>query len=433
MKITAIKTVTSAEYRQLIWVLVETDEGITGLGETSFGVAAVDEFIHTDLAPYLIGQDPLMIEAHWEAIRARGRSTMARNAEIRALSAIDVALWDIFGQAAGMPVHRAMGGTFRDRIRVYNTCANYHYAVRRPPATRRAGSGRPGSMTRPVRRPAVYTGKPETGGAEGPYNDFDAFLTRADELAESLLSEGVTAMKIWPFDQFYEEAAGNSMSEANLRKACEPFRKIREAVGNRMEIAAELHCLWNLPTAIRIARALEEFDVMWVEDPIPMNNMDALADFRTKVRQPVTASETIAMRESFREMFERRAVDICMLDITWCGGLTESRKIAAMASAYKLPVAPHDCTGPVTLMAGIHLSLHAPNTRIQETVRSFNSGWYPQIVDEMPRIEGGFAHAPTRAGLGMALRDSFLHDPETTVRTSGRLYEERNRSPRPGV
>jgi L-alanine-DL-glutamate epimerase-like enolase superfamily enzyme len=420
MKITKLKTLTNTEYPQLIWVQVETDEGLTGLGETSFGIAAVEEFIHAELSPYLLGQDPLMIEAHWEAVRARGRSHMARNVEIRALSAVDVALWDIFGQSADMPLHRAMGGTFRDRIRVYNTCANYHYAVRRPPAAGSGARSKGARAGRPRSRSGVYTGEPETGGSEGPYNDLDAFLTRADELAESLLSEGVTAMKIWPFDQFYSEAGGNSMSEESLRRACEPFRKIRKAVGSRMEIAAELHCLWNLPTAVRIAQALEEFDVMWIEDPIPMNNMDALADFRSKIRQPVTASETIALRESYREMFEKRAVDICMLDITWCGGLTESRKIAAMAAAYKLPIAPHDCTGPVTLMAGVHLSLHAPNTKIQETVRSFNAGWYPRIVDEMPRIEGGYAYAPARAGLGMALRSSFLKDPDTNVRTSPR-------------
>ncbi|MBI4305495.1 MAG: mandelate racemase/muconate lactonizing enzyme family protein [Chloroflexi bacterium] len=266
----------------------------------------------------------------------------------------------------------------------------------------------------------VYTGKPEMGGAEGPYNDLDAFHTDAGRLAENLISEGITAMKIWPFDQFYQEAGGNSMSNENLATACEPFRKIRKAVGNRIEIAAELHGLWNVPTAIRIAQALEEFDVMWVEDPIPMNNMLALADFKSKIRQPVTASETIAMRESFREMFERRAVDICMLDITWCGGLTEARKIASMAASYKLPVAPHDCTGPVNLMAGIHLSIHAPNARIQEIVRAFNTGWYPKIVEGMPRIENGSALAPTRPGLGMSLKKSFLSDPETTVRTFGR-------------
>jgi L-alanine-DL-glutamate epimerase-like enolase superfamily enzyme len=418
MKIDRIDTVTNPEYPQLVWVQIGTDGGLIGLGETSFGVAAVEEFIHSELASYLLGQDPLKIEAHWEAVRARGRSQMARNAEIRALSAIDVALWDIFGQAARMPVHQAMGGTFQDRIRVYNTCANYHSAVRRPP--------------RGSRRSQVFTGDPETGCAEGPYNDHDAFLTRADELAESLLSEGFTAMKIWPFDQFYSEADGNSISEASLTKACEPFRKIRRAVGNRMEVAAELICRWNLPTAVRIAQALEEFDVMWIEDPIPMNNIDALADFRRKVRQPVTASETVAMRESFRELFERRAIDICMLDITWCGGLTESKKIAAMANSYKLPIAPHDCTGPVALMAGVHLSLHAPNAKIQETVRSFNAGWYPRIVDELPRIEGGFAYAPTRPGLGMALRESFVRDRDTVVRTSramGAASRPRARTP----
>lgn len=411
LKITSVQTVTNADSPELIWVQITTDEGLTGLGETCFGVSAVDEFVHTEAASYLIGRDPLQIEAHWEAVRARGRSFMARNAEIRGLSAIDVALWDIFGQATDMPIHAAMGGRFRDSIRVYNTCANYNYAVRRPrtreDSTRAFGARR-----------APYTGKPVKGDPDGPYNDLDAFLTRADELAESLLSEGITAMKIWPFDQFYEEAGGNWLSNASLRKATEPFRKIRKAVGNKIEIAAELHALWNLPTAIRIAQSLEEFEVMWIEDPIPMNNMAALADFRRKARQPVTASETVAMRESFREMFEAGATDICMFDIAWCGGLTEARKIAAMAAAYKLPVAPHDCTGPVTLMAGIHLAVHAPNARIQEIVRAFNTGWYPGIVDAMPVIENGFARAPVRAGLGMALRKDFLRAKDTVIRSS---------------
>ena len=225
-------------------------------------------------------------------------------------------------------------------------------------------------------------------------------------------------MKIWPFDQFYEETDGQRISLENLNKGIEPFEKIRKRVGNKIQIAAEMHSLWSQPAILRIAKALEQFDLMWIEDPIPMNNMDALADFRSKVSIPVCASETLATREAYREMFERNATDIAMLDVTWCGGISEAKKIATMAETYKLPIAPHDCTGPVTLMAGLHININAPNAFIQETVRAYNTSWYPKIVDRMPDIRDGYAYAPTEPGLGMALRPEVFTDPLTTIRTS---------------
>jgi galactonate dehydratase len=411
MKITGIDTILNAEYPGLIWVQVRTDQGITGLGETTFGVEAVDAFVHSEVASYLIGRDPFEIDAHWNNLRNSTRADLTRSTEIRAMSAIDVALWDILGQATGQPIHTLLGGAARDRVLIYNTCAGYRYGVRKSESGEdyTAGSGET-SLN--------LSGNIASGGDEGPYEDMRAFLNNADDLAESLLSEGITAMKIWPFDQFYDETDGQRISLENLKRGLEPFEKIRKRVGNKIQIAAEMHSLWSMPAILRIAHALEDFDLMWIEDAIPMNNMDALADFRSKIDIPVCASETIATREAFREMFERRATDICMLDITWCGGISEAKKIATMAETYKLPVAPHDCTGPVTLMTGVHLAINLPNGFIQETVRAYNTGWYPTLVDRMPEIEYGYVYAPTAPGLGMALRPEVFTDPRTTLRKS---------------
>ncbi len=136
--------------------------------------------------------------------------------------------------------------------------------------------------------------RPDWGldAAEGPYEDLDGFLNRADELAHSLLEQGITGMKIWPFDFAAERWKGLYIAPDELDKALEPYRKIRAAVGDRMDIMCEFHSLWNLPTAKRICRALEEFEPFWFEDPIKMTNFDALADLAASTPVPITASET---------------------------------------------------------------------------------------------------------------------------------------------
>ena len=397
MKITKIETIQIQEFPSLIFIQLHTDDGITGLGETMFGPDAVATFIHTQAAPYLLGKNPLEIERHWSEIFKLGRATLSRSTEIRGLSAIDIALWDIFGQVSGQPIYQLLGGKVRDRIQVYNTCAGYRYGVS---ATKQVAVGHFQQST------------------EGQYEDLEAFLYRADELALSLYEEGFRAMKIWPFDQFVPKTNGQYISLEDLDKGLEPFRKIRRAVGRKMEIMVELHSLWNLPMAMRIARALEEFEPMWYEDPLRMDNLDALSQFKAATRIPTCASETVATRWAFREMMERHAVSFVMLDIAWVGGLSEARKIANMAEAHHLPFAPHDCTGPVTLMASVHLCMHGPNALIQETVRAFNAGWYPRLVTTLPRIENGFVYAPEGPGLGMALLPEVLDREDLTVRVS---------------
>ena len=173
-------------------------------------------------------------------------------------------------------------------------------------------------------------------------------------------------MKIWPFDAFASSSNGTYISFNDVEKGLEPIKKIRDAVGLDMEVMMEGHGLWKLPAAVRIAEALEPYKPMWLEDFIKPDNVDTLAQLRQSTSTPICGSELALTRHHARDLLERRAVDILMTDVTWTGGLTESRKIAAMADSYNLPFATHDCTGPVTLMASIHLSLHCQRINTRE-------------------------------------------------------------------
>jgi galactonate dehydratase len=401
MKVTTVETIRLGEFPNLLWVRIHSDEGLVGLGETFYGVAPVETHIHETCAPYLLGKDPLEIERHSRNFLASYLGFNSVGVEMRAASAIDIALWDLFGKASGQPLYQLLGGRCRDRVRVYNTCAGYRY-VRAKPVQTTGNWGLP------------------TGGtpAERPYEDLDAFLHRADELALSLQSEGYTGMKIWPFDEYAESSNGTRIAPADLRKALTPFEKIRRAVGEDMDIHVEFHSLWDLPTAIEIAQALAPYRPYWFEDPIKMTNLDALADYRRRTNVRVTASETLGTRWAFRELFERQAASVAMLDVAWCGGISEAKKIATMAEAYHLPIAPHDCTGPVVLTASVHLALNCPNALVQEVVRAFYSDWYRELVTELPPLDQGFIAPPAGPGLGIDLLPGLVSRADATIRTS---------------
>ena len=222
-------------------------------------------------------------------------------------------------------------------------------------------------------------------------------------MAQSLLEEGITAMKIWPFDAAAEANEGSHISAEELKLALSPFEKIRRAVGDQMDIMVEFHSMWQLTPAIRIARALQPYQTYWHEDPIRMDNFAALSRYAQESPAPVCASETLNGIGAFRDLLAAQAAGVVMLDLSWCGGLTAARKIAAMAEAEKLPVAPHDCTGPVVLAASTHLSLSAPNALIQESVRAFYKGWYAEIVTCLPEVKNGQISVSRSPGLGMEL------------------------------
>ena len=382
MKITALETIRAPEFANLLWLRVHTSEGLAGLGETFFLPKTVEAFIHEALAPKVLGRDPRQIDLiAKEATGYLGfRST---GAEVRGASALDIALWDLFGKITGQPLAQLLGGFSRDRIRTYNTCAGSAY-MRENAGQRTANWG--------------------LNTSAKDYDDLNGFLHRADELALDLLSEGITAMKIWPFDPAAEASGGVDISTADLKTALKPFEKIRAAVGDRIDIMVEFHSLWQLLPAIRIAKALAPFSTTWHEDPIRMDSLASLKRYAEASPAPICASETLGTRWAFRDLLETGAAGVIMLDLSWCGGVSEARKIAAMAEAWHLPVAPHDCTGPVVLAASTHLSLNAPNALIQESVRAYYRTWYRDLVTGLPEVEGGFISVGREPGHGVDLQ-----------------------------
>jgi L-alanine-DL-glutamate epimerase-like enolase superfamily enzyme len=397
MKIARLETLRLGEFPNLVWVRVHGDEGPTGLGETSFAAQSVETYLHEHVAPRVLGRDPLELEALTRSL-AGYLGWRGPGVETRAISAFDIALWDLYGKVCRQPLYQVLGGASRRSVRTYNTCAGYRYI-------RAAGGQSTGNWG--------LDGKPQ-----GPYEDLDAFLHRADELAQSLLEEGITGMKIWPFDPFAEAADGLTISGPDLDKALQPFRRIRGAVGNRMDVMVEFHSLWRLPAAQRIASALAEFDTFWHEDPIRMDSLALLKAYAPYSKAPICASETLAGRWSFKDLLETGVAGIVMFDLAWCGGLSEARRIAALADAWQLPVAPHDCTGPVVYAASVHFSIHAPNALIQESVRAFYTGWYNELVTHVPRPIRGFLERPPGPGIGCELLPEVWKRKDAVVRVS---------------
>jgi L-alanine-DL-glutamate epimerase-like enolase superfamily enzyme len=397
LKVTSIETLRIGEFSNVLWVRVHTDSGIVGLGETFYGAGAVEAHIHDTLAARLIGRNPLHIEAIHRDMVNLPMAQSSTGVEYRAASAIDIALWDLFGKVCGLPVHQMLGGLCRDKLRIYNTCAGYRY-VR-------------SSEISPVSNWNLTE-------AAGPYEDLDAFMHRADVLAEDLLANGINAMKIWPFDPAAQENNGLYITKDQMKRAVEPFEKIRKAVGDRMDIMVEFHSLWNLPAAKQIAKALEPYAPMWFEDPIRMNSPQALAEYARSTDVWVCASETLGSRWPYKDMLERDAAHVVMVDLCWSGGLTEGRKIAALAETFHRPFAPHDCIGPVGFAAAVHASFSQPNTLIQESVRAFYTGWYKELVTEVPRTRDGFVFPMEGPGLGLELLPSVFDRPDLAVRRS---------------
>jgi galactonate dehydratase len=397
MKIIRLETLRLGEFPNLVWLRVHTDQGLVGLGETSYAAQSVEAYLHEYIAPRVLGRDPLEIESLARSLTGylgwRGAGV-----ETRAASAFDIALWDLYGKAIGQPLYQALGGGSRPRVRTYNTCAGYRYI-------RAAG----GQSTKNWGL---------DGKAAGPYEDLEGFLNRADEVAQSLLEQGITGMKIWPFDPYAEQSDGQYISAPDLEKALEPFRKIRRAVGNKMDIMVEFHSLWRLPPAQRIAQALAEFDTFWHEDVIRMDSLALLKQYAPYSKAPICASETLAGRWSFKDLLETGVAGIVMFDLAWCGGVSEARRISALADAWQLPVAPHDCTGPLVYAASVHFSIWAPNALVQESVRAFYTGWYNELVTHVPQPVRGYFEKPPGPGIGVELLPEVWKRKDAVTRVS---------------
>lgn len=384
MKITAVETLRLEDHPNLLWVRVHTSDGVSGLGETYFGAAASEADIHDRIAPIILGQDPSRIEYLNMKMQPYVGFT-GSGAEVRALAAVDVALWDIAGKRANMPLCDLLGGRVRDKIEVYNTCAGPNYV----------------SKTSAVR--------PDNFGTQDDqqnqilYDDLNGFLEHPEELASSLLEMGISSMKIWPLDLAKGAVDGVDISPEDLKKGIEPFEKIRKAHGDRMRLKAELHGIWSLNAAKKIAAALEPLDMDWIEDPIWMDRTHEVRELASFTKAPLAGGETLASLGQFKSLIDDGNIGTPIMDITWAGGVTPARKVAALAEARSRPIAFHDCSGPVTLAVSTHMALSLKNVREQEIARGFYYNWYQEFVDHLPEIENGMISVSDRPGLGLAL------------------------------
>ncbi len=392
-QITEISTIRWAEQPNLLWVQVSTSAGVTGLGETYYLPGAVESVIHDLAAPLLIGQPAGSIRKAWTTLFSCANFFGFAGAEMRAVSALDVALWDALGQAVGLPVHQLLGGACRESVPAYNTCVN-----------------------------------------AGPYQDWDLAITDPGALASQLSADGYLGMKVWPWDRFAPqiEASGSTgpagwtamgppgsyLSKGDLAAGLAMLEQAREAAGDRIELLIEGHSRWDLNMAIRIARAAEPLGVLWMEDICQPDSAEDLARLVRETRVPQAVSERLITRFPFREVLQRQAAHVVLIDVAWTGGLSEARRIAELAETYHLPVAPHDCTGPVTAMANIHLAHALANCMAVEVVRGFVAGYYLDVLDVPVDIRGGHATLPRLPGLGAALQPGFKDRGGVTVRTS---------------
>jgi galactonate dehydratase len=378
MKITRVETiycptgaVVHAGQIAWLWVRLHTDAGPLGLGETFPSGVAERAVIEKHLAPLLLGRDPQEIERLWQEMFVAIAYPGWAGAEMRAISAIDVALWDLFGKITGQPVYQLLGGKCRDTIRTYNTCYDHLYDFNRD----------------------------------------------AGRLAQDLLASGIRGMKIWPFDRVALKNRGQFLTREDLEEGLAPVRQIREAVGDAMEIAMEFHGYWNLPSAVEIAHALEPYRPMWLEEMLPQDNLAAYAALARETRLPLCLSERLMTRYQFRELIERACARFVMPDLCWCGGFTEARKIAALADTYYLPVCPHNCGGPVQHVASLHLAAHVPNLYILESVRRHYLVEYAGLVTTTAPARDGFLPIPDGPGLGVELTPAALEREGVEVRS----------------
>jgi galactonate dehydratase len=373
LTITGVKTVAvGAGWRNYVYVMLETDGGIIGLGEASLGgqTHAVLGAIK-DLEPLVLGADPFRIEHLWQQAYRHafwhGGVTF-----LSALAAIDVALWDIKGQALGVPIHRLLGGLTRDRIRAY---------------------------------------------ANGPRGETPEELAQS---AATLVSRGFTAVKMTPF-----EATPILAGRRSIDSVVAKVRAVRDAVGPEVEIMIDAHGRLSPAMAVRAAEALASFGIMFLEEPCLPTHAPAMTRIAAKSRIPIALGERHYSRWAYPELLASRAIGVLQPDIIQSGGIAEARKIAALAEMHFVSVAPHNPWSWVNTVASFHLDAVLPNFLIQEVITA-PEPWKDAVVVNPPVLDAdGYFAPPTAPGLGIRLDlEAVKRFPPVTGRPTAMWHED---------
>jgi len=358
---------------QWMWVRIETDTGLVGIGETFPRSEVEAAMVHNTAAGALLGRDPRDIERIWADLYRIFDHQVGGGTEMRAHSAIDLALWDLYGKALRVPVYRLIGGKSNPRVRLYNTCYSSKYD----------------------------------------------FLKEPEKLVDDLMSRcGIRAFKIWPFDAARRRNKSQYVTGADIEEGLGPVRKLREKFGMDIEILMEFHGLWDLTSAVRIAKALEPYKPMWLEDMILPGNYEQYRRLADQTSLPLTISERTGNHLQYLRLLESRAASYVMFDLCWCGGLTSARRIATLADAYLLPVTPHTAGGPLLFYASTHFSTAATNVAIQESVERYWAGVFPKVLANPIQPKDGAVEAPELPGFGMEVKPEIWKHPAAITQTS---------------
>jgi L-alanine-DL-glutamate epimerase-like enolase superfamily enzyme len=397
VKITKIETLRPLMHPSSLWIQLHDEKGNVGLGETFFSQSVIEEYVHAIAAPLLLSLPSASPESVSLALTPY-IGFQGGGIEMRALGGIDIALWDLWGKRLGAPVVELLGGQVRDNIKIYNTCAGTSYMKK--------------TSSQNIKNWGIGEGETQE------YEDLNAFMTNPAKLARELFDSGIKGMKIWPFDLAAERTLGASISKEELDFGVGVVAAIRKEVGLEMDIMIELHGLWQRPVAETIMNALASYDIYWFEDPIRPDAIDAISFLRASTGQKIATGETAVGRRGILPLLQKNAVDFVTIDVQWTGGLTEARKIASLAQTFAIPIAPHDCTGPVSLAACTHLVLSQSNSILQETARAFINTWYQDFVTGIPIIKNGYISITKDSGHGVMLKDWVYKDSDIIIRTS---------------
>ena len=362
MKITRITPmVLGTAWRDLTFLKVETDEGLTGVGEARSlnHTDAVLGYLEEAGRNHILGSDPFEVEL---LVNRMYRGDFGRAGEIvmTGTALVEMACWDIMGKALNQPVYRLLGGAVRERIKAY---ANGWYTVERTPEE----------------------------------------FSKAAKIA---VAKGYHALKLDPFGSgFYELERSEKVRSIGLVEA------VRDAIGPDVEIMVEMHGRFNPATAIEMAQALARFQPSWFEEPVPPENLAALQKVSQALAPlgiPIATGERIHTPHDFRELLERQAADIIQVDITHYGGLLNTKKLAAWADAYYVLIAPHNVGGPVSTAAALHIAACTTNFKIQEHFNDFCEPYVKECAPGNPEVVDGYFALPQGPGLGVTLNEEIL-------------------------
>ena len=337
--------------RNWLFVKVETDEGVYGIGEAS-GWPRVVETAIRDLTPLILGEDPCHIEKIWSkmlaAIMGHGMTGVVGAG---AMTGIEIALWDIKGKVANLPVVELLGGKFRDRVAVYT-----HF----------------------------YGATPEESAAQA---------RRLVEAGYTALKSGALSSDGYRFDPYEDD--GRPVETAAH------YAAVREAVGPDVKLLIDCHGRFTVANCVRLARALEPYDLYAFEDPVPPEDLSAYPKVRREISIPVMGSERLNTKSHFRQLLDIDGIDIAQPDLMYAGGITEVRKIAAIADTFHVPISPHNTKGPVGIIAATHMMASIPNVALMEFVTGIE--WRDEIIAEPLRVEDSCIVLPEGPGWGVEL------------------------------